>query len=242
VSAATKEGSTGRLAAGALAAALVAVALTGSNSATSPTGAAAEAAADRGADRFRGEVKLLGSKARQRIKRNSWRPGCPVPLRKLRAVKVTHIDFKRRSRRGKLIVHQRYAHQILHAFKRLHHKRFPIRRIKPIDAYGGSDHASMGADNTSAFNCRYVAGTSRWSMHAYGKAIDINPRENPYVTPSGHVSPPEGAPYADRSRKGKGMIRKRGVVVRVFRRMVGWKWGGNWKGTKDYQHFSSNGR
>ncbi len=65
-----------------------------------------------------------------------------------------------------------------------------------IDRYGGDDHRSMHHDNTSAFNCRFVNGTTRWSMHAYGKAIDINPRENPYV--SGELRLPSGGPAVRR--------------------------------------------
>ena len=40
----------------------------------------------------------------------------------------------------------------------------------------------MAADNTSAFNCRYAVapGPKRWSVHAYGEAIDVNTVENPY--------------------------------------------------------------
>jgi hypothetical protein len=98
----------------------------------------------------------------------------------------------------------------------------------------------MNADNTSAFNCRYVAGTTRWSMHAYGTAVDLNPIENPYVTGSGHVSPPAGGPYANRSRDAKGMVHRGDLVVRAFRR-IGWKWGGNWEWPRDYQHFSASG-
>ena len=90
-------------------------------------------------------------------------------------------------------------------FKRLYRLRYPIRRMELIDRYGADDHRSMAADNTSAFNCRFVAGTQRWSMHAYGLAIDLNPVENPYVSGS-HVSPPAGEPYADRSRHAAGMI------------------------------------
>lgn len=194
------------------------------------------------AEGFRGKVEPLSPTAKERIRRHSWRPGCPVPLRKLRSVRVSHWSFKGRMRQGRLIVHRSYAREVMLAFRRLHAKRFRIRRIRPIDAYGGDDRRSMGDDNTSAFNCRFVAGTSRWSTHAYGKAIDINPRENPYVTPSGHVSPPEGRSFVKRKPVRKGMIAKGGVVVRVFRRIVGWRWGGNWSGTKDYQHFSHNGR
>ena len=191
---------------------------------------------------FEGKVKRLSPETRERMKAHSWRPGCPVPLRKLRVVKVSHWSFKRRVDDGKLIVHRRYARPILRVFRRLHAKRFPIRRIEPIDANGGSDRRSMDADNTSAFNCRFVSGTNTWSRHAYGKAIDINPRENPYVTSSGFVSPPEGRRYTDRDDVRKGMIVKHGPVVRSMRRIAGWRWGGRWQGTKDYQHFSDNGR
>jgi hypothetical protein len=95
----------------------------------------------------------------------------------------------------------------------------------------------MAADNTSAFNCRFVGGTSRWSMHAYGEAIDVNPVENPYVR-GGYVSPAAGRPFLDRSRYRKGMAVRDGVLVRAFA-SVGWKWGASFG---DYQHFSTTGR
>ena len=94
----------------------------------------------------------------------------------------------------------------------------------------------MAADNTSGFNCRVVGGTSRWSQHAYGQAIDVNPVENPYVQGS-HVSPPAGRAYVDRSRFRRGMAVEGGVLVRAFA-SVGWGWGA---GFGDYQHFSTTG-
>jgi poly-gamma-glutamate synthesis protein (capsule biosynthesis protein) len=112
--------------------------------------------------------------------------------------------------------------------------------MRLVDAYGGDDHRSMDADNTSAFNCRTVAGTDRWSEHAYGRAIDVNPIENPYVTGSGNVSPPAGARFADRSQRARGLIHRGGPVVDAFA-AAGWQWGGAWSGTKDYQHFSTSG-
>ena len=109
----------------------------------------------------------------------------------------------------------------------------------PVESYGASDDRSMAADNTSAFNCRPVEGTGVWSQHAYGRAIDINPRENPEVT-GGRVLPPNGWAFVDRAHRGRGMIRPEGVVVRAFA-AVGWGWGGSWHSLKDYQHFSANG-
>lgn len=231
------------------AAALVTPAAGAGAAAPAGTVAAAAAAATSGsgpsrADRreFRGKVERLSRMQRKRMRPDAWRPGCPVPMRKLRSVTVSHWDFDGDVRQGRIVVHREYSGRILAVFRRLYAKRFRIRRIEPIERYGGSDHDSMAADNTSGFNCRQVAGTNRWSNHAYGKAIDLNPRENPYVTESGHVSPPEGAPYADRKPTRKGMIAKRGPVVRSFRRIAGWRWGGNWAGTRDYQHFSWDGR
>ena len=191
-------------------------------------------------DGFRGHVERLSPDLRRRMTGVSWHEGCPVGLGRLRLVRVTHLNFHGRSRGGRLVVHRRYAHGMVDVFARLFAKRFPIRRMELIDRYGGDDHRSMRHDNTSAFNCRYVNGTTRWSRHAYGKAVDINPRENPYVSGS-YVSPPEGRPYADRSDHRKGMIHRRGPVVGSMDRLIGWEWGGLWPGPTDYQHFSSDG-
>jgi hypothetical protein len=183
---------------------------------------------------IRGQIK-------ERIVGSSWKPGCPVHIRKLRLVEVTHLGFDSDPHRGRLVVHRAEARDVLDVMKRLYRKRYPIRRMELIDRYGADDQRSMRADNTSAFNCRFVAGTNRWSMHAYGRAIDVNPIENPYVSGS-HVSPPAGRPYANRSRDAKGMIHADDAVVKAFRRKAGWEWGGAWPGaTRDYQHFSSNG-
>jgi hypothetical protein len=124
--------------------------------------------------------------------------------------------------------------------RRLFRHRFPIRKMRLIDAYSANDRRSMAADNTSAFNCRYVSGTSRWSEHAYGRAIDVNPIENPYTDGAGYFSPPAGARFGDRSQRAKGLIHRGGNVVRAFA-AIGWEWGGDWSGIKDYQHFSLTG-
>jgi hypothetical protein len=170
----------------------------------------------------------------------SWRPGCPVPLSDLRLVTVRRWGFDGKVRTGKLIVHEDVAADIVTVMRTLFEARFPIRRMRLVDAYGASDFRSIEADNTSAFNCRPVEGTSRWSEHAYGRAIDVNPIENPYVTSDGRVSHAASRRYVDRSRYRKGMAVPGGVLVRAFE-SVGWGWGGYWSGAKDYQHFSASG-
>ena len=169
----------------------------------------------------------------------SWRAGCPVGPAQLRRVRMSYWGFDRRPHTGTLIVHASAVRDVTSVFRRLYTAKFPIRRMRSVDAYGGNDDRSMAADNTSAFNCRFVEGTSRWSEHAYGRAIDVNPVENPYVS-GRRVSPPAGRAYIDRSRVRRGMAVEGGVLVRAFS-AVGWQWGGRWSGTPDYQHFSTTG-
>jgi hypothetical protein len=191
--------------------------------------------------RFDHVSSAIAGRVRKRMKGRSWRGGCPVALRDLRLVKLRHWTFHRDVRNGRLVVNQDAVDDVGRALRTLFERRFPIRRMRLVDAYGASDRRSMRADNTSAFNCRFIAGRPGvWSQHAFGRAIDINPVENPYVAGS-HVSPPAGRRFANRSRDAKGMIERRGPVVRAFS-AVGWEWGGRWKGARDYQHFSANGR
>jgi hypothetical protein len=169
--------------------------------------------------------------------RHSYRAGCPVPPARLRTVRVSYWDFRGTQQEGAIVVARPVAADVVAVFRTLWQARFPIRRLRPVSEYGGSDDASMAADNTSGFNCRFVGGTRRWSQHAYGEAIDVNPVENPYVQ-GARVSPPAGLAFVDRSRIREGMAVDDGVLVRAFA-AVGWKWGASFG---DYQHFSTTGR
>jgi hypothetical protein len=172
----------------------------------------------------------------------SWRPGCPVPPAGLRRLRLSYWGFDGRRHVGELVVRDRVTPDVVRVFRVLYREHFPIRRLESVDRYRADDHASMAADNTSAFNCRAaaVSGPKHWSMHAYGEAIDVNPLENPYVQ-GGQVSPPAGRRFLDRSDDRTGMAVAGGALVRAFD-AIGWGWGGRWSGSKDYQHFSRNGR
>ena len=173
---------------------------------------------------------------------HSWRPGCPVPLEDLRLLTVEHWGFDGVVHQGELVVHADQAEAVLGAMRALYDARFPMERIALVDEYGGDDDRSMAANNSSAFNCREVAGRPGvWSEHSYGRAIDVNPVQNPYVSSDGTVSPPAGAAFADRARTSPGMILAGDPVVSAFT-AIGWGWGGDWNSAKDYQHFSATGR
>jgi hypothetical protein len=189
---------------------------------------------------YRSSVRPLPGWIRDLIRGSSWRPGCPVGLDELRVVRVTFWGFDRQAHRGRLVVHRAVARDVARLFGTLYAARFPIRKIRLVDYYGADDKRSMKDDNTSAFNCRYRNGVCcTWSMHAYGKAIDINPVENPEVW-SGGVSPPNGQAFVDRSVHRRGMLFHGDRVWWAFH-AIGWPWGGDWS-LPDYQHFSSNGR
>jgi hypothetical protein len=190
---------------------------------------------------FHGSVSTIGPELRTRMTGVSWHRGCPVSLSGLRLLTLGYWGFDGRPHTGRLVVHTAYARPVVTTFRRLYDARFPIRRMRLVDDYGADDFRSIEADNTSAFNCRRATGSSRWSEHAYGRAIDVNPIENPYVS-GGRTSHPASRRYLDRSHRRPGMAYAGGTLVEAFA-SIGWGWGGAWAGSvKDYQHFSASGR
>jgi hypothetical protein len=169
----------------------------------------------------------------------SWHRGCPVAPTQLRRIRLAYVGFDGGRHLGELVVNARVVPQVTSVFRTLYRARFPIRKMRPIDAYRGDDDRSAAADNTSAFNCRKAVanGPRSWSMHAYGEAIDVNDVENPYLLGS-RVIPAAGRAYLDRANARPGMAVAGGVLVRAFA-SVGWGWGARFS---DYQHFSTNGR
>jgi len=190
------------------------------------------------------KISLINADIKQRmIKGNSWRYGCPVGLNNLRYLKVKHWNFKGTSEIGEIIVHKDVAKSVKKIFEELYAIKYPIKQMKLVSKYKGSDWQSIEVDNTSALNCRKVTGNKKkWSNHAYGKAIDINPIENPYVSKKGHISHKSSTKYRKRkhnSAKGiadKAMLLKKDKATKIFEKH-GWSWGGDWKYIKDYQHF-----
>ena len=169
----------------------------------------------------------------------TWNEGCPVHLDELVVLRPTHWDMEGVVVSGELVIAASHAADLESVFSALFDAKYPIRSMRPAREFGGSDDASMAADNTSAFNCRAVTGGTGWSQHSYGHAVDINPVENPYVK-GDLVLPPEGAAYTERDPAVPGLIVAGDAVTTAFE-AIGWGWGGDWSSLKDYQHFSANG-
>ena len=196
---------------------------------------------------FHSSIEPLPQSMRTQLEqRGFWHRGCPVALSDLRLLTVSHRGFDRRTHSGQLVVNRTAAGPLSQAFRRMYDRGFPIRHMRFADFYGPRADRPTDGDVTASFECRQAVpspctggrGTGTWSMHAYGLAVDVNPRENPYVG-CGQSRDPTAQSYRDRSARRRGMVGPGAVAA--FR-AIGWGWGGAWAGnTKDYMHFSATG-
>ena len=174
------------------------------------------------------------------VARSTWQEACPVTLDELRYVTVSFWGFDDRAHTGELIVHRDAAVGIVQVFEQLFAARFPIEDMR-VSTMADLDAPNTGDGNTTAaFVCRPTRGSSRWSEHAYGMAIDVNPFQNPYVRDGG-VIPGLASSYLDRADVRPGMLEPGAGPIEAFAAM-GWRWGGGWENPRDYMHFSANGR
>ena len=169
----------------------------------------------------------------------TWRPECPVAPQDLRRVELDHLGVDGRIHRGAMVVHRDVVDDVIAIFDRLVQVRYPIERMQTVDRYpGAADELSMRDNNSSAFNCRPLPGGSGWSLHAYGRAVDVNPLVNPYIDAAGNLEPATAGRYLDRTRDDPGLLRADSPAVQAFTDR-GWRWGGAWRDPVDYQHFET---
>lgn len=174
------------------------------------------------------------------LRRSTWAEGCPVAPEQLRYVTVSFFGFDGEFHTGELVLAADQAQSVVEVFRVLHEARFPIEEMRIVTFEDLEATPTGDSNNTASFVCRAVTGGTRFSEHAYGLAIDVNPFHNPYER--GDVVLPElASSYLDRSGDLVGMIGPDSLVVRAFAE-IGWEWGGNWNSLVDYQHFALNNR
>lgn len=172
--------------------------------------------------------------------RSTWNDGCPVALDELSYLTMSFWGFDGLAHTGEMIVHAEVAADIVTVFAALFEARFPMEEMRVTAPAELNAEPTGDGNNTTAFVCRAVTGGSRFSEHAYGLAIDVNPFHNPYQR--GDVVLPELAgSYLDRDAVRPGMVIADDPVVSAFA-AIGWSWGGRWQSLKDYQHFTLNNR
>lgn len=180
----------------------------------------------------------------QRINGKSYRENNDIGLDDLRYLKLLHYNFDHRIQMGELIVNADVAEDMTRIFEELFDAEYEIQTMYLIDNYwagdgDSTDQASIEVNNTSAFCYRQITGSSSLSNHAYGRAIDINPQQNPYV------SYRSGSPVWFDDNADKYIARDTGLAHVIthedlcFQTFVkyGFAWGGDWNTIKDYQHF-----
>lgn len=175
----------------------------------------------------------------RRIYKKSFKENCTVPKDDLRYVKVLHYNMDEEIRLGELICHKSISDDLVDIFKALYDQKYPIERMVLIDEYDANDERSMQDNNSSSFNFRLIPGTTKLSLHGMGRAIDINPRYNPYVKEAnGKIicRPYNAKEYIDRSRHFPYKIDHDDACFKEFTKR-GFTWGGDWSRIKDYQHF-----
>ena len=173
------------------------------------------------------------------IDNNVWNDDCPVHYSELTIQKVPYVNFDGFSQIGELLIATTVVESVTLIFEELYHIKFPIHQIKLIDEFSGDDLLSMEANNSSAYNGRRIMNTEKWSSHAYGVAIDINPLQNPYMvfdsdSSSIKVYPSKGLKYVNRGIQKPGMVEE---IVSIFKKHGFTEWGGNWELKPDYHHF-----
>ena len=172
---------------------------------------------------------------------HSWTADCPAGLDDVVLVELTHWGFDGEVHDGSIVVARSEGENVLEIFRRLFDIGYPIESVIPIgDLAVGIEDDDPDYNNTSGLHCRRAMGSSRWSEHAKGLAIDINPLQNPFIT-SNILWPANSGRYLDRDLGEPGMITEGDAVVETFAGR-GWLWGGYWDSIKDYQHFSVSGR
>ena len=184
-------------------------------------------------------MSLSEARIKSLIENNVWTKACPVSYSELTCLDIAFINFEGCSQIGQLFVATKVAEQVSLIFQQLYNQRFPMHKIQPMDVYNGNDIASMQANNTSAFNGRKIMNTDRWSSHAYGVAIDINPVQNPFMmldrdSSTIKIYPEESISYVNRGVAKKGMVEE---IVSIFAQYGFSEWGGNWDLKPDYHHF-----
>ena len=161
------------------------------------------AAVDASPPPFAFSAAPLTQAQRHRVYGSSWRPGCPVPLSELRYARVSYVDCDGTARRGELVVNADAVGAIRTAFAYLYAKRFPIRRMHLVDDYGASRPRVDRGRQHLRLQLPPATGATRWSQHAYGRAIDVNTIENPYVYANGTTTHRgRGPTWTVRHRKG----------------------------------------
>jgi hypothetical protein len=174
------------------------------------------------------------------VARSTWTDACPVSREDLAYLTLSFWGFDERPHTGELVVHADWAAEVVDIFRQLFDDRYPIEEMRIVSAAELEGIPTGDGNVTSGFVCRPTRGSSSWSQHAFGLAVDVNPFQNPYHRDD-RILPELAGAYLDRGHERPGMLHEGSTAVRAFD-AIGWGWGGRWQRLTDPMHFSANGR
>lgn len=170
----------------------------------------------------------------------TYRPNPYIQRSDLQYIRLLHYDLNGEIKTGEMVCNKSIAQKVADIFRRLYEAHYPIGQVRLPDEYEADDELQMEANNTSCFCYRNVEGSKNLSKHALGMAIDINTLYNPCVRLRNgriaSIAPENGMPYTDRSASFPCKIDRNDLAYRLFTE-AGFRWGGDWRTLKDYQHF-----
>lgn len=198
---------------------------------------------------FTSSVIERGDEIFNRINGKSYRDNDDIALEDLRYLTIPYYNFEQQVMLGEMIVNKDIEEDVRSIFKELFNNKYEIKSMRLIDDYWQvgcdgniADNNSVGDNNTSCFCYRSVTGGGNISNHGYGRAIDINPQQNPYVE-NGQNSHRNADEYVNNRYVGEPHVivaSDEDICYSTFMK-YGFKWGGNWTNPIDYQHFEKQG-
>lgn len=174
-------------------------------------------------------------KVQARMVGKSLPDNATITFKELRYLRIPYYDFEGEIQQGEMVCNEAIALDLLDIFRTLFAEQYQFCSIRLIDDFNADDETSMRANNTSCFCYRTIAGSKMLSQHALGRAVDVNPLQNPYVN-GNWIQPATAGEYVDRSKDFPHKIDKHDLCKRVFVEH-GFTWAGDWPAEKDYQHF-----
>lgn len=167
---------------------------------------------------------------------------CPSDLfRSLGLMEVKYYGFDNQVHSGQIIVATKVMSEVEAFFQYALELKFYIECVVPVSApqYRWSAEKVLKDNVSSGFDYRPVHTTDKKSLHSYGLAFDINPRQNPYIRYKNGKRILEAPKNPARDPSKPGTLHAEHPLVKMMEGF-GWEWGGHWtpeSGRTDYQHF-----
>lgn len=153
----------------------------------------------------------------------------------LRVMNVQHFSFAHPEsdelvlRQGQLVVHDGMTDMFRGLFDGLLEYKYPVENMIPISQIPGSEDAlSMAANHTIVYRPDVIGDPddprAPVSEHARGSALDLNPLDNPLITPDYRIEPPEA--IGRLARFETMLLRRPDVIQHAL--SLGFEWGNDW--------------